>query len=106
MMAQSVCGAAGLPPTYGVDVGKPSALFGEALARPEDEDGYGVDLTKTVFIGDTLETDIELANKQGMYSVLVMTGTTSEEDLDQEDRLMRQPTWVVNSVRHLPSRSS
>eukprot|EP00439_Symbiodinium_sp_Y106_P073143 s1666_g13.t1 len=38
----------------------------EALRRPVEEEGYGVELDKAVIVGDTLNTDIELAVRSGM----------------------------------------
>jgi len=78
------------------DVGKPSELMLEALRRPASEDGFGVDLSKAVLIGDTIQTDIEMANRGGMKSVLVLSGVTSKAGNVKED-LRHVPTWVLNS---------
>jgi len=81
------------------NIGKPSILFGLLLRRPESEGGYGVDYantdSKVVVIGDTLETDIAFANEAGMQSLLVFSGATSRDDL-QDSPI--QPTWTLDHL--------
>mmetsp|Transcript_12526 Transcript_12526/g.29409 ORF Transcript_12526/g.29409 Transcript_12526/m.29409 type:complete len:907 (+) Transcript_12526:47-2767(+) len=97
LMARIVADTAGSGVTY-YDVGQPSDLVLEALHRKEKEHGLAVDPKKAVLIGDTLSTDIALANRGGMRSLLVFSGETDKEkfmsmDLDPAHR----PTWVANS---------
>ncbi len=47
-------------------------------------------------IGDRLETDIEMANRAGMASALVLTGATSESAA--RDSLIR-PTYLLRTLR-------
>eukprot|EP00405_Crypthecodinium_cohnii_P059272 CAMPEP_0206622498 /NCGR_PEP_ID=MMETSP0325_2-20121206/62839_1 /ASSEMBLY_ACC=CAM_ASM_000347 /TAXON_ID=2866 /ORGANISM="Crypthecodinium cohnii, Strain Seligo" /LENGTH=964 /DNA_ID=CAMNT_0054145829 /DNA_START=109 /DNA_END=3001 /DNA_ORIENTATION=+ len=94
------------PPRQAINVGKPSQLFIEHLRRPVEEGGLEVDFTKAVMIGDNMNTDMELANRTGMKSLLVLSGVTSAEDFDRAVRMNRLmipdpkaprsfPTWVV-----------
>ncbi|CAJ1419128.1 unnamed protein product [Effrenium voratum] len=94
-MTSSVMHCAGLLEV--VDVGKPSLMLLEQLRRPTDEHGLGVDFSKTVVVGSTLNTDIELANGGGMKSLLVLSGVTSREEVMKEVNPMRIPTWVANN---------
>eukprot|EP00928_Gymnodinium_smaydae_P063000 TRINITY_DN4670_c0_g1_i1.p1 TRINITY_DN4670_c0_g1~~TRINITY_DN4670_c0_g1_i1.p1 ORF type:complete len:142 (+),score=26.82 TRINITY_DN4670_c0_g1_i1:18-443(+) len=80
-----------------IDAGKPSMLLLEYLRRPLEEGGCGIDFSRAVMIGDSLNTDVELANKAGMKSLLVLSGVSSQEDLHHETDPLRQPTWVVSS---------
>ena len=97
LMAELVCNSISrnLSP---FDVGKPSELMLEVLRRPKHESGYGLDLTETVVVGDSLPTDIEMAHRGGMKSLLVYSGQTSEDYMLDPDREHQQtPTWVLNS---------
>ena len=74
-------------------VGKPSPIaFRVALsaagARPEE----------CLVIGDRLETDILGAQRAGLDSVLVLSGVTSQAELEGSPI---KPTWVVRDLRSL-----
>ena len=56
-------------------VGKPSDVLIEMMRRPQEDGGYGVDLPRAIFVGDTLDTDVEFANRSGMRSLLVTSAT-------------------------------
>eukprot|EP00913_Durusdinium_trenchii_P025064 g23528.t1 len=75
-MCQMVCASVG-EDIQAIDVGKPSEVLIEALRRPVEEEGYGVELDKAVMVGDTLNTDIELAVRSGMRSLLVLSALES-----------------------------
>ncbi len=55
---------------------------------------------ETIMIGDTMETDIRGAFESGLNSFLVLTGSTSLEDIRN---YAYQPTRVLNSVADLVS---
>lgn len=80
-----------------IDVGKPSILLLEQLKRPCSEGGLGLDFSKTVVVGSTLNTDIELANGGGMKSLLVLSGVTNRDEAEREMNPLRIPTWIVDS---------
>ncbi|MCC7326071.1 MAG: HAD-IIA family hydrolase [Burkholderiales bacterium] len=72
-------------------VGKPSALMVDyVLGR------VGLPRHECIMIGDRLETDIEMANRAGMASALVLTGATSESTA--RDSLIR-PTYLLRHLR-------
>jgi NagD protein len=74
-------------------VGKPSPIMMRA-ARKE----LGLSSASTVMIGDTMETDIVGGVQLGYRTVLTLTGSTKESDLD---RYAYRPDLVVDSVADL-----
>lgn len=80
-----------------IDMGKPSEALLEHLRLPLSQGGLEIDLRKAVVIGDTLETDIKLANLGGMRSLLVLSGVTGKVDLEKEVNPQHLPTWVVEN---------
>ena len=58
-------------------IGKPSPfLLGLIISR------FGVKKEQSVIVGDRLDTDIEMGKRAGMKTVLVLTGVTSKEELE------------------------
>ncbi|CAL1167646.1 unnamed protein product [Cladocopium goreaui] len=84
------------PPKAWVDMGKPSDALLLLLRSPH---AYNVDLSKALMVGDTLQTDIVFGNRGGMKTLLVLTGVTSQLELDEELRAsgpsVRRPTYVL-----------
>ena len=80
--------ATGVAPTV---IGKPEPImYQQAMAL------LGVDPAETVAIGDRLETDIRGAIRAGLRSLLVLSGISTEADLETTaDR----PTWVMPDIR-------
>ncbi len=60
-----------------VSLGKPGLALAEVLAAVT-----GVSPAETLFVGDRLSTDIGMGRAAGMVTVLVLTGVTSQEDLE------------------------
>ena len=89
-LVSAVHTAAGILP---VVAGKPETpMFEVAIER------FGA--TKTIVIGDRLDTDILGANNAGLESVLVLTG------IDQAKQVLaaakeQRPTWIVDDLRQL-----
>ena len=82
----------------GVDpviVGKPNGLMLDMAARE-----MGVDPLGTVMVGDRLYTDMLMADRAGIASVLVLSGETSREDLERSDV---KPSFVLDSVADIAS---
>lgn len=80
--------ATGAIPTI---IGKPEPIiYQQALAL------LGADPSETAAIGDRLETDILGAVRTGIRSVLVLSGVSTEDDLQTVDY---QPTWVLPDLR-------
>ncbi|MFW5447313.1 MAG: HAD-IIA family hydrolase [Methylophagaceae bacterium] len=77
--------------TKAVSIGKPEPiLYQQALTI------LGTTSENTVAIGDRLNTDILGAVNAGMRSILVLTGVSSEKDIEDVDY---QPTWIMDDIR-------
>ncbi|GFH48619.1 hypothetical protein CTEN210_05095 [Chaetoceros tenuissimus] len=59
-----------------VNVGKPSKILAELLSEEHD-----LDPSRTIFVGDRLDTDIKFGKDGGMKSALVLTGCTTSTKL-------------------------
>ncbi len=80
--------ATGVAPTI---IGKPEPIiYQQALAL------LGISPDETIALGDRLETDILGAVRTGIRSIMVLTGISSEADLQDSDY---QPTWVMQDIR-------
>jgi 4-nitrophenyl phosphatase len=74
-------------------VGKPNrAIFHEALAR------LGGTPQNTVMVGDRLETDIAGAQAAGLDTILLLSGVTGRQELDESDL---KPDHVFDDLRAL-----
>jgi glycerol-1-phosphatase len=80
-----------------VVMGKPETALAEALASVT-----GVPAGRTLFIGDRLETDIDMAIAAGMISAMVLTGISTEGDLRDRDGASL-PDFVLPDLRALPA---
>jgi len=72
-MVGAIKGCTGQEP---VVVGKPSPLMIDYL-----EDKYGMDRSRICMVGDRLDTDVLFGTDNGLQSLLVLSGVTSEEKL-------------------------
>ena len=72
-MVGAIRGCTGMEPTV---VGKPSPLMIEYL-----ESKYGVDRDRICMVGDRLDTDVLFGTDNGLKSLLVLSGVTTEEKL-------------------------
>ena len=61
-----------------VVVGKPSRVLAESLIAE-----HALDPLRTCMIGDRLDSDIVFGNIAGFTSLLVMSGVTSKEEIEQ-----------------------
>ncbi|CAE7039029.1 PGP, partial [Symbiodinium sp. KB8] len=68
------------PPKSWKDMGKPSEALIRLLQSPT---AYNVNVSKALMVGDTLQTDIVFGNLGGMKTLLVLTGVTSKEELEE-----------------------
>lgn len=74
-------------------VGKPEPIiYQQALTL------LGTTAEETVAIGDRLDTDILGAVNAGMRSLLVLSGSSTREDIDDVDY---EPTWVLNDISEI-----
>lgn len=82
--------ASGVKPTI---IGKPEPIiYQQALTL------LGVDPEYTIAIGDRLDTDILGAVRTGIRSVMVLTGVSTEGDIEVVDY---DPTWVLPDIRDI-----
>jgi len=74
-------------------VGKPShIMMQEALNYLE------LNAEDCAMIGDRLETDIEMGQKMGLTTILVLSGVTKQDELEKLDK---KPDLVVSTVKDL-----
>jgi phosphoglycolate/pyridoxal phosphate phosphatase family enzyme len=78
-----------------VVIGKPEPRLAQALVE-----AVGASPRSILFIGDRLETDIEMARRAGMRSALVLTGVTKGSDLGGPGAPM--PDHVLETLEELP----
>jgi HAD superfamily hydrolase (TIGR01450 family) len=88
-IAAFVTASTGKTPTY---FGKPYAETVEMIGEVS-----GLSRDKMCVFGDRLYTDIALGKKHGVTAVLVMTGETTEEDVDAAD-VAQKPDYVFPSL--------
>ncbi|MFJ5964673.1 TIGR01457 family HAD-type hydrolase [Bacillus sp. NPDC093026] len=74
-------------PTF---IGKPESIIMEQAMRV-----LGTDVSETLMIGDNYDTDIMAGMNAGMDTLLVHTGVTTKELLQQ---YQKQPTYVIDSL--------
>jgi phosphoglycolate/pyridoxal phosphate phosphatase family enzyme len=82
-----------------VCVGKPSDTLAKLII-----DEHGINPSRALFVGDRLDTDILFGNKNGMTSLLVMTGVTRAETmikLQQGTDEEPLPDFIAPSVEML-----
>ncbi len=88
-IAAFVTASTGKTPTY---FGKPYRETVEMI-----EETFGVSKNETCIFGDRLYTDIALGKKHGVCSVLVLTGETTKEDVENANESDR-PDYVFQSL--------
>ncbi len=88
-IAALITASTGKSPKY---LGKPYKETAEAICSLK-----GVKPEECVSIGDRLYTDIAMAKNSGMMSVLVLSGETKKEDVNESN----MPDYIVKSVKNL-----
>lgn len=79
-----------------ISIGKPEPiLYQQALTTLKSH------AAGTVAIGDRLNTDILGAVNTGMRSILVLTGVSSEKDIESIDY---QPTWIMADIQAITNK--
>lgn len=78
-------------------IGKPQPeIVAAALAK------LGTQAEETAMVGDQLDTDMTMANRSGLYGVLVFTGETSKRDAAKNRAVT--PNLLCSSVARLAER--
>jgi phosphoglycolate/pyridoxal phosphate phosphatase family enzyme len=75
--------------------GKPSRYMLQSAL-----DILGVENERCLMVGDRLETDMKMALENGITAVLVLTGVTSEKEVENSDI---KPDFVVQNIGELRS---
>lgn len=76
-------------------IGKPSQTAIDAATSALD-----VDPERCLFVGDRLETDIQMGNAAGMTTILVLSGVSSRENVANSSI---QPDYTIDSVAAIDS---
>lgn len=84
-----ITASTGKTPKY---FGKPYRETAEGIASR-----FKIPLDETAIVGDRLYTDIALGRNNGLTSILVLTGETSADEVDQSNA----PTITVNKIGDL-----
>jgi len=88
-MVGAIKGCTGQEPTV---VGKPSPLMIEYLEKK-----YGMDRSRICMVGDRLDTDVLFGTDNGLKSLLVLSGVTSEEKLLSPDNTIA-PDYYADTI--------
>ena len=93
-IAAAITAATGMKPFL---IGKPSKIIIQMALRY-----VGLSKEEVLLVGDKFETDIRVANRLKMKSVLVLTGVTTIEQLRKIPKKLH-PSIVLNSVNDITS---
>lgn len=61
----------------------------------------GCPLSKVILVGDRLETDILAGKRMGINTILVLSGISSQEEIEKLSPSLR-PDYVISSLQDLP----
>ncbi len=81
--------------TCQVSLGKPSPIM-----LTEAMHGLDADVSRSVMVGDRIQTDIQMALDTGMLSALVLTGEATAQDAAALEASQRPP-WVLDRIDRL-----
>jgi len=90
-----------------VDVGKPSKWLGNELLHlfgfhSDNKEELAKVLSRTLMIGDRLDTDIQLAKNVGFASLLVLSGVTNQQEANElHDQHPQKPDIVLERIAHM-----
>ncbi|PVV04010.1 hypothetical protein BB560_001506 [Smittium megazygosporum] len=73
-----------------VVIGKPHKTLFECISA-----AYDLDKSRTIMVGDRLDTDIQFGINSGVDTLLVFTGVSSEDDARDEKHA--QATFAISS---------
>ena len=91
-MVGAIKGCTGVEPTV---VGKPSPLMIDYLC-----DKLGLERSRICMVGDRLDTDVLFGTDNGLQSLLVLSGVTSEEKLLSPENTIT-PDYYADSINDL-----
>lgn len=73
-------------------------ILGKPGKELQDYIGKRFANSKVLFVGDNLETDIGFANKLGFQSLLVFTGCSKKQDMEDHEKSEEIPDYYLDSV--------
>ncbi|GAA5907683.1 4-nitrophenylphosphatase [Sporobolomyces salmoneus] len=73
-------------------IGKPENAMLESILT-----SFGLEKSKTIMVGDRLDTDIKFGVQGGIDTLMVLTGVNKTEDYEREGAVAR-PTFVVEGL--------
>jgi len=79
--------------------GKPNPIHAKAILRQFRSEDSTIDANEILFVGDTIYTDIQLAEESGFKSALVLSGNTKEDAIK---KTVVESDFVIKSVRDVP----
>jgi NagD protein len=85
-----ISAATGIKPYY---IGKPNPLMMRTALRT-----LGAHSENSVMVGDRMDTDIIAGLESGLRTILVLTGVTRRE---QVENFPYRPTWIRESVAEI-----
>ncbi|WP_124726659.1 TIGR01457 family HAD-type hydrolase [Staphylospora marina] len=86
-LSMAIAASTGVSPFF---IGKPEAVIMRYALKT-----LGTKAEETLVVGDNLDTDILAGIRGGMDTLLVLTGVSTEEDLEKTDI---RPTYVVRQL--------
>lgn len=89
-MVSAVATAAGREPVL---TGKPSQTLARTII-----DAHGLDASRTLMVGDRLNTDIQFGKAGGFRTLLVLSGVSTQDDVDACSGTPQAPDYVTASI--------
>lgn len=80
--------------------GKPNPIVARGIMKHLEGRVPGIRPADVLFVGDTLYTDIRLAEESGFKSALVLSGNSKRDTLDD---YVTSPDRVIDSIRDVPT---
>ena len=94
-MVQAIAYATGVKPLV---TGKPSRFSGETVLAK-----IGLPAENSLMVGDQISSDIPMGNRVGMWTVLVLTGTSGRADVENCE-VEQRPHLILNDLTELKSK--
>ena len=95
LMIHMACGNVG----DAYSTGKPNPIVARGIMKHLEGRVPGIRPADVLFVGDTLYTDIRLAEESGFQSALVLSGNSKRDTLDD---YVTGPDCVIDSIRDVP----
>lgn len=84
--------------TKSYSTGKPHPIFKKKILHNLNIDNNNIKENEILFVGDTIYTDIRLAEESGFKSCLVLSGNSN---IDTLKSYVTEPDYVINNISEL-----